>query len=158
MKQPTLARAWVFCFFGMHVAAYQLETAHAKDDAAVEAATQAKLHEAIALASDNTMFLHLHRRDRMTMEAEQASELLSLQHTGRVRGDLRAPARRGAHRDADAYRLRAQPFRTGAAHREIGWTCAGARRSGDRSRITHHEPPCMTHVAAVRRGMRGPLD
>ncbi|MCA8236342.1 hypothetical protein LGN01_19735 [Burkholderia cenocepacia] len=62
MKQPTLARAWVFCFFGMHVAAYQLETAHAKDDAAVEAATQAKLHEAIAIAfaSDNTMFLHLH--------------------------------------------------------------------------------------------------
>ena len=60
MKQPTLARAWVFCFFGMHVAAYQLETAHAKDDAAVEAATHAKLHEAIALASDNTMFLHLH--------------------------------------------------------------------------------------------------
>nr|WP_175681533.1 hypothetical protein [Burkholderia cenocepacia] len=60
MKQPTLARAWVFCFFGMHVAAYQLETAHAKDDAAVEAATQAKLHEAIAFASDNTMFLHLH--------------------------------------------------------------------------------------------------
>ncbi|MBR8321077.1 hypothetical protein KDW94_18925 [Burkholderia cenocepacia] len=60
MKQPTLARAWVFCFFDMHVAAYQLETARAKDDAAIEAATQAKLHEAIALASDNTMFLHLH--------------------------------------------------------------------------------------------------
>jgi len=49
-------------------------------------------------------------------------------------------------------------FEREAAHREIGWTCAGARRSGDRSRITHHEPPCMTHVAAARRGMRGPLD
>ncbi len=60
MKKPTLVRAWVFCLFGMHVAACWLETAHAKDDAAVEAATDAKLHEAIAFASDNTMFLHLH--------------------------------------------------------------------------------------------------
>ncbi|MDN7479598.1 hypothetical protein QZM38_02155 [Burkholderia orbicola] len=34
---------------------------------------------------------------------------------------------------------------------------AGAA-TGRASRITHHEPPCMTHVAAVRRGMRGPLD
>lgn len=38
----------------------ELETAHANDDRAVEAATDAKLHEAIALASRNTMFLHLH--------------------------------------------------------------------------------------------------
>jgi len=41
-------------------AAYALETAHANGDAAVEAATDAKLHEAIALPSRNAMFLHLH--------------------------------------------------------------------------------------------------
>ncbi|MGS0893516.1 FadR/GntR family transcriptional regulator [Burkholderia stagnalis] len=38
----------------------ELEAAHANDDRAVEAATDAKLHEAIARASRNTMFLHLH--------------------------------------------------------------------------------------------------
>ncbi|MGU7781489.1 FadR/GntR family transcriptional regulator [Burkholderia sp. PU8-34] len=38
----------------------ELETAHANDDKAVEVATDSKLHEAIALASHNTMFLHLH--------------------------------------------------------------------------------------------------
>ena len=69
------------------------ETAHANGAAAVEAATDAKLHEAIALASHNTMFLHLHTsvigmlREHisinvagMTTHDEQASELLLLQH------------------------------------------------------------------------------
>ncbi|MBY4722850.1 MULTISPECIES: FadR/GntR family transcriptional regulator [Burkholderia] len=71
----------------------ELETAHANGAAAVEAATDAKLHEAIALASHNTMFLHLHTsvigmlREHisinvagMTTHDEQASELLLLQH------------------------------------------------------------------------------
>lgn len=38
----------------------QLEEAYANDDKALEAATDSRLHEAIALASHNTMFLHLH--------------------------------------------------------------------------------------------------
>ena len=67
--------------------------ADANDDAAVEASADAKLHEAIALASHNTMFLHLHTsvigmlREHisinvagMTTHDEQASELLLLQH------------------------------------------------------------------------------
>jgi GntR family transcriptional regulator, transcriptional repressor for pyruvate dehydrogenase complex len=37
-----------------------LEQAHAADDQPGEAAADARLHEAIALASHNTMFLHLH--------------------------------------------------------------------------------------------------
>ncbi|VBB12733.1 FadR/GntR family transcriptional regulator [Burkholderia stabilis] len=70
----------------------ELETAHANDDRAVEAATDAKLHEAIALASRNTMFLHLHTsvigmlREHisinvvgMSAQDEQADQLL-LQH------------------------------------------------------------------------------
>ncbi|KML62873.1 GntR family transcriptional regulator [Burkholderia cepacia] len=70
----------------------ELETAHANDDRAVEAATDAKLHEAIALASRNTMFLHLHTsvigmlREHisinvvgMSVQNEQADQLL-LQH------------------------------------------------------------------------------
>ena len=82
-----------------------IETAHANGAAAVEAATDAKLHEAIALASHNTMFLHLHTsvigmlREHisinvagMTTHDEQASELLLLQH--RVVCDaIRATAR-----------------------------------------------------------------
>ncbi|MBN3790871.1 FadR/GntR family transcriptional regulator [Burkholderia sp. Ac-20353] len=71
----------------------ELETAHANDDKAVEAATDAKLHEAIALASHNTMFLHLHTsvigmlREHisinvagMTEHDEGASDQLLLQH------------------------------------------------------------------------------
>lgn len=71
----------------------ELETAHANDDAVVEASADAKLHEAIALASHNTMFLHLHTsvlgmlREHisinvagMTTDDEQASELLLQQH------------------------------------------------------------------------------
>ncbi|MEN2471148.1 FadR family transcriptional regulator [Burkholderia stabilis] len=70
----------------------ELETAHANDDRTVEAATDAKLHEAIALASRNTMFLHLHTsvigmlREHisinvvgMSVQNEQADQLL-LQH------------------------------------------------------------------------------
>lgn len=41
-----------------HLAA--LEQARQRDDQPAEAAADAKLHEAIALASHNTMFLHLH--------------------------------------------------------------------------------------------------
>ncbi|CAG9271804.1 hypothetical protein BCEP4_680077 [Burkholderia cepacia] len=43
----------------------------------------------------------------------------------RVRRDLRATARRGAHRDADPYRLRAQPFR---AQRRRGLRLVGLLR------------------------------
>ena len=38
----------------------ELESARSADDKAVEANADVKLHEAIALASHNTMFLHLH--------------------------------------------------------------------------------------------------
>ncbi|ALK98390.1 GntR family transcriptional regulator [Massilia sp. WG5] len=38
----------------------QLESARRADDKAAEASVDSKLHEAIALASHNTMFLHLH--------------------------------------------------------------------------------------------------
>jgi len=70
----------------------ELETAYANDDAAVEASADAKLHEAIALASHNTMFLHLHTsvigmlREHISINVagmtthEQASELLLQQH------------------------------------------------------------------------------
>ncbi|ARF86035.1 glycolate utilization operon transcriptional activator GlcC [Burkholderia cenocepacia] len=145
----------------------ELETAHANDDAAVEAATDAKLHEAIALASHNTMFLHLHTsvigmlREHisinvagMTMEDEQASELLLLQHRGRVRGDLRAAARRGAHRDADAYRLRAQPFRTQRRYvvRLVGPVTAAARAAAGRaSRATLPGARCGCAARAIDR-------
>ncbi|VWC28413.1 GntR family transcriptional regulator [Burkholderia aenigmatica] len=71
----------------------ELETAHAHNDRAVEAATDSKLHEAIALASHNTMFLHLHTSvlgmlrehisinvSGMTEQDEYASDLLLRQH------------------------------------------------------------------------------
>ncbi|ETP64505.1 hypothetical protein BDSB_03510 [Burkholderia dolosa PC543] len=87
-------------------------------------------HAYRALASRNTMFLHLHtsvtamlRRHisidvaRMSGQDAQASEQLLLQHRA-VRRGLRPPARSGAHRDARAYRLRARPFR--ARRRYIG--------------------------------------
>lgn len=38
----------------------ELESARSADDKATEASADARLHEAIALASHNTMFLHLH--------------------------------------------------------------------------------------------------
>ncbi len=58
MKQPTLARAWVFVFSACTSPLTSSKPRTRRT--AVEAAAQAKLHEAIALASDNTMFLHLH--------------------------------------------------------------------------------------------------
>ncbi len=71
----------------------ELETAHANDDRAVEVATDSKLHEAIARASHNTMFLHLHTsvigmlREHitvnaagMTQEDAGASDQLLRQH------------------------------------------------------------------------------
>ncbi|EGC98856.1 GntR family transcriptional regulator, partial [Burkholderia sp. TJI49] len=71
----------------------ELEVAHANDDRVVEAATDAKLHEAIALASRNTMFLHLHTSvlgmlrehisinvSGMTEQDDDASDLLLRQH------------------------------------------------------------------------------
>lgn len=71
----------------------ELEQARSVDDQAGEAAADAKLHEAIALASHNTMFLHLHTsvigmlREHITINGmgirEQdagASDQLLLQH------------------------------------------------------------------------------
>lgn len=71
----------------------ELERARAADDKEAEADADARLHDAIALASHNTMFLHLHTsvigmlREHITINGtglrEQdgsASELLLLQH------------------------------------------------------------------------------
>lgn len=70
-----------------------LETSREQDDKTAEAEADAKLHEAIAQASHNTMFLHLHTsvigmlREHITIngtglrvQAEDASALLLLQH------------------------------------------------------------------------------
>jgi len=70
-----------------------LETSRERDDKAAEAEADAKLHEAIAQASHNTMFLHLHTsvigmlREHITINGtglrvqdEGASALLLLQH------------------------------------------------------------------------------
>ncbi|WP_420997834.1 FadR/GntR family transcriptional regulator [Cupriavidus sp. 30B13] len=70
-----------------------LETSREQDDKAAEAEADAKLHEAIAQASHNTMFLHLHTsvigmlREHITINGtglrvqdEDASALLLLQH------------------------------------------------------------------------------
>ncbi len=71
----------------------QLERARGRDDKQAEADADAKLHEAIALASHNTMFLHLHTsvigmlREHITTNGTglreqdaEASEQLLLQH------------------------------------------------------------------------------
>lgn len=71
----------------------QLERARGRDDKQAEADADAQLHEAIALASHNTMFLHLHTsvigmlREHITTNGTglreqdaQASEQLLLQH------------------------------------------------------------------------------
>lgn len=71
----------------------QLERARERDDKQAEADADAQLHEAIALASHNTMFLHLHTsvigmlREHITTNGTglreqdaQASEQLLLQH------------------------------------------------------------------------------
>jgi GntR family transcriptional repressor for pyruvate dehydrogenase complex len=120
----------------------ELETAHANDDAVVEASADAKLHEAIALASHNTMFLHLHTsvlgmlREHisinvagMTTDDEQASELLLQQH--RVVCDAIC-----AHRPEEARTamqthidyVRSHSSAT-APRREIGWTTAPVARA-----------------------------
>ncbi|MWL90725.1 FadR/GntR family transcriptional regulator [Cupriavidus sp. SW-Y-13] len=70
-----------------------LETSRADDDKAAEADADAKLHDAIALASHNTMFLHLHTsvigmlREHITINGTglresdaDSSDLLLLQH------------------------------------------------------------------------------
>ncbi len=70
-----------------------LEAARQQDDTTAEAQADAKLHEAIAQASHNTMFLHLHTsvigmlREHITingtglrLQDEDASALLLLQH------------------------------------------------------------------------------
>ncbi|WP_454724375.1 MULTISPECIES: FadR/GntR family transcriptional regulator [Cupriavidus] len=70
-----------------------LESARGQDDKAAEAEADARLHEAIAQASHNTMFLHLHTsvigmlREHITINGtglrvqdEGASALLLLQH------------------------------------------------------------------------------
>lgn len=70
-----------------------LERSRTNDDKATEAAADAKLHEAIALASHNTMFLHLHTsvigmlREHITINGtglrerdDSASDQLLLQH------------------------------------------------------------------------------
>ncbi|MBP0629160.1 FCD domain-containing protein [Cupriavidus sp. AcVe19-1a] len=71
----------------------ELERARAGDDKQAEADADARLHDAIALASHNTMFLHLHTsvigmlREHITVNGtglreqdDSASELLLLQH------------------------------------------------------------------------------
>jgi GntR family transcriptional repressor for pyruvate dehydrogenase complex len=71
----------------------ELERARAADDKQAEADADARLHDAIALASHNTMFLHLHTsvigmlREHITINGtglreqdDSASELLLLQH------------------------------------------------------------------------------
>jgi GntR family transcriptional repressor for pyruvate dehydrogenase complex len=71
----------------------QLERARGRDDKQAEADADARLHEAIALASHNTMFLHLHTsvigmlREHITTNGTglreqdaEASEQLLLQH------------------------------------------------------------------------------
>lgn len=71
----------------------ELERTHAADDKTGEARADAKLHEAIAAASHNTMFLHLHTsvigmlREHITINgtglrelSEGSSEQLLLQH------------------------------------------------------------------------------
>ncbi|TDF62756.1 FadR/GntR family transcriptional regulator [Cupriavidus sp. L7L] len=71
----------------------ELECARAADDKQAEADADARLHDAIALASHNTMFLHLHTsvigmlREHITINGtglreqdDSASELLLLQH------------------------------------------------------------------------------
>lgn len=71
----------------------QLERARGRDDKQAEADADAQLHEAIALASHNTMFLHLHTsvigmlREHITTNGTglreqdaEASEQLLLQH------------------------------------------------------------------------------
>lgn len=71
----------------------ELERSREKDDKATEADADAKLHEVIAQASHNAMFLHLHTsvlgmlREHITIngtglrvENEDASDLLLLQH------------------------------------------------------------------------------
>lgn len=71
----------------------QLERARSRDDKLAEADADAQLHEAIALASHNTMFLHLHTsvigmlREHITTNGTglreqdiEASEQLLLQH------------------------------------------------------------------------------
>jgi GntR family transcriptional repressor for pyruvate dehydrogenase complex len=64
----------------------QLEDAHAASNREVEAATDAKLHEAIALASHNTMFLHLH-----TSVIGMLREHISINVTGMREQDAGAP-------------------------------------------------------------------
>lgn len=72
---------------------HELECARSTDDKAAEAGADAKLHEAIALASHNTMFLHLHTsvismlREHITINGTglrtldvTVSEQLLLQH------------------------------------------------------------------------------
>ncbi|HAT32699.1 MAG TPA: GntR family transcriptional regulator [Janthinobacterium sp.] len=73
----------------------ELERARAADDKAGEAGADARLHEAIALASHNTMFLHLHTsiigmlREHITIngtglreqDADTSAQLL-MQHRG----------------------------------------------------------------------------
>lgn len=71
----------------------ELEQARGADDQASEASADARLHEAIALASHNTMFLHLHTsvigmlREHITLNgtglremADSVPEQLLLQH------------------------------------------------------------------------------
>ena len=71
----------------------QLEQARERDDKQGEASADAQLHDAIALASHNTMFLHLHTsvigllREHITIngtdlrsEDREASEQLLIQH------------------------------------------------------------------------------
>jgi GntR family transcriptional regulator, transcriptional repressor for pyruvate dehydrogenase complex len=71
----------------------ELESARRADDKSTEASTDAKLHEAIALASHNTMFLHLHTsvismlREHITINVsglraldDTVSEQLLVQH------------------------------------------------------------------------------
>lgn len=71
----------------------ELQQAHDVDDKAAEALADAKLHDAIALASHNSMFLHLHSSITKMMREhiirnvdglrelnQSVSEILSLQH------------------------------------------------------------------------------
>jgi DNA-binding FadR family transcriptional regulator len=84
-----------------------LEQAHAAGDQPGEAAADARLHEAIALASHNTMFLHLHayHRQRQQLAGTGAGRWRAIAATAsrHLRCHLRHSAGRGAGGHAGAH-------------------------------------------------------
>lgn len=108
----------------------RLDDAYASSDRAGEYAADADFHQAIAEASHNSMFLHLHSR-LVRMLREHISLNLSTMHE--PGGNVADSLRRQHHGIWDAIRLRQPERARKMMHEHLDYTLAELRRVAERA-------------------------